>query len=91
MSEKLEIMKDYKVAIIALSKEELERFHYKKGDTDSLANTALSIRGMKAAIVFTERDGIMKISFRWPYFLEVFCLPPASLTRWTPIPESNFI
>jgi len=64
MSEKLEIMDAYHVAIISLSKEELDKYHYKKGDTDSLANIALSIKGMKAAIVFTERDGIMKISFR---------------------------
>lgn len=64
MSEKLEIMHDYQVAIISLSKEELARFNYKKGDTDMLTNLCLSIKGMRAAIVFTERDGIMKISFR---------------------------
>lgn len=64
MSEKLEILYDYNVAIISLSKEELAKYNYKKGDTDSLANSVLSIKGMKAAIVFTERDGIMKISFR---------------------------
>ena len=64
MSEKLEILYDYNVAIISLSKEELAKYNYKKGDTDSLANLVLSIKGMKAAIVFTERDGIMKISFR---------------------------
>lgn len=64
MSEKLEILYDYNVAIISLSKEELVKYNYKKGDTDSLANLVLSIKGMKAAIVFTERDGIMKISFR---------------------------
>lgn len=64
MSEKLVILDDYKVAIISLSKEELEKYDYKKGDTDSLANLALSIRGMKAAIMFSERDGIIKISFR---------------------------
>ncbi len=64
MSEKLEILYDHHVAIISLSKEELAKYHYKKGDTDSLANLLLSIKGMKAAIVFTERDGIMKISFR---------------------------
>lgn len=64
MSEKLEILYPYNVAIIALSKEELAKYNYKKGDTDSLANLLLSIKGMKAAIVFTERDGIMKISFR---------------------------
>jgi phosphoesterase RecJ-like protein len=64
MSEKLEILEDYHVSIISLSKEELAKYKYKKGDTDSLANLALSIKGMKAAIVFSERDGIMKISFR---------------------------
>ena len=64
MSEKLEILYEHNVAIISLSKEELAKYHYKKGDTDSLANLLLSIKGMKAAIVFTERDGIMKISFR---------------------------
>jgi phosphoesterase RecJ-like protein len=64
MSEKLEILYDYHVAIISLSKEELAKYNFKKGDTDSLANLLLSIKGMKVAIVFTERDGIMKISFR---------------------------
>jgi len=64
MSEKLEILYDHHVAIISLTKEELAKYNYKKGDTDSLANTILSIKGMKAAIVFSERDGIMKISFR---------------------------
>lgn len=64
MSEKLEIIDPYSVAIISMSKEELERFNYQKGDTDGLANLALSIKGMKVAIVFSERDGIMKISFR---------------------------
>jgi len=64
MSEKLEILEDYMVAVISLTKEELARFNYQKGDTDNLANQVLSIKGMRAAIVFTERDGIMKISFR---------------------------
>ena len=64
MSEKLEILYDHHVAILSLSKEELAKYDYKKGDTDGLANLALSIKGMKAAIVFKEKDGIMKISFR---------------------------
>lgn len=64
MSEKLEVLYNHNVAIISLSKEELAKYNYKKGDTDSLANLVLSIKGMKVAIVFTERDGIMKISFR---------------------------
>ena len=64
MCEKLEVMEDYMVAIISLTKEELAKYNYQKGDTDNLANQVLSIKGMRAAIVFTERDGIMKISFR---------------------------
>ncbi len=64
MSEKLEILYEQNVAIISLSKEELAQYNYQKGDTDSLANLLLSIKGMKAAIVFSERDGIIKISFR---------------------------
>ena len=64
MSKKLEILYDNNVGIISLSKEELAEYNYKKGDTDSLANLVLSIKGMRAAVVFTERDGIMKISFR---------------------------
>lgn len=64
MQEKLEILHDYNVAIIGLSKEELAKFNFVKGDTDMLPNLCLSIKGMKAAIVFTERDGIIKISFR---------------------------
>ena len=64
MSQKMEILEENAVAIIPLTKEELEKYDYKKGDTDSLANLALSIKGMKAAIVLSERDGIIKISFR---------------------------
>lgn len=64
MSVKLEILHEQNVGIISLSREELAKYNYKKGDTDSLANIVLSIKGMKAAIVFTERDGIIKISFR---------------------------
>jgi phosphoesterase RecJ-like protein len=64
MSEKLEILTDLNVAIINLTKEELNRFNYQKGDTDSIANLALSIKGMKAAIFLGERDGMIKMSFR---------------------------
>jgi bifunctional oligoribonuclease and PAP phosphatase NrnA len=64
MSAKLEIIETHQVAIVSLTQEELNQYKYQKGDTDSLANLALSIKGMKAAIVFSERDGIIKISFR---------------------------
>lgn len=63
-SEKLEILEKNKVAIISLTMDELNRFNYKKGDTEGLVNTALSVKGMRVAVLFTEGDGIIKISFR---------------------------
>ncbi len=64
LSQKLELMEDYNVALIWLTEEELTKYNYKKGDTEGFVNIALSIKGMKAAIFFAERDGIVKISFR---------------------------
>ena len=64
MSEKMEILYANQVAILSLTDEEHKRFNYQKGDTDSLANLALSIKGMKAAIFLGQRDGMIKISFR---------------------------
>jgi phosphoesterase RecJ-like protein len=64
LSEKLDILEDTKVAIISLSTEELARFNYQKGDTEGLVNTALSVAGMRAAVLFSQSDNIIKISFR---------------------------
>jgi phosphoesterase RecJ-like protein len=64
LSEKLEVVEEYQVAIISLTNEELVKYNYQKGDTDALVNLALSIKGMKAAMFFSERDGMIKISFR---------------------------
>ncbi|MBY0424731.1 MAG: DHH family phosphoesterase [Cytophagales bacterium] len=64
MFQKLEILHPYSVAIIPLTEEEHIKFNYQKGDTDGIPNTALSIKGMKVAILLSERDGMIKISFR---------------------------
>jgi phosphoesterase RecJ-like protein len=64
VAEKFEKISEFPVALISLTKEELERFHYKKGDTEGLVNVALSVDGIKAAAFFVERDGEIKISFR---------------------------
>lgn len=64
ISEKLEIIGHYHIAYISLTEDELQRFNYKKGDTDGLVNTALSVEGVKVALLFSEKDGQIKISFR---------------------------
>lgn len=64
ISEKLEIVHNNKIAIVSLSLEELERFNYQKGDTEGLVNTALSINGIKAAVLITEQQEQIRMSFR---------------------------
>lgn len=64
ISNNLEILPEYKTAIVYLTKEDLERFHYQKGDTEGLVNTVLSIEGIRKSIFLKESDGIIKISFR---------------------------
>lgn len=64
ISEKLEIITQYGVAFISLTGDELERFHYRKGDTEGLVNIALSVSGIKVAAFFSQKDGEIKISFR---------------------------
>ena len=57
-------MQDFGVAIISLTYDELDRFHFQKGDTEGVVNYALSIRGISVAAFFVEQDGQVKISFR---------------------------
>jgi phosphoesterase RecJ-like protein len=64
LSEKLEVWQDAATAIITLTKEELERFHHRPGDTEGLVNQALSIRGVKVAIFAREGHNEIKLSFR---------------------------
>lgn len=64
LKEKLVVLNDYNTAYIALSESELQMFNFKTGDTEGLVNYALSIEGIKMAAFFSERDGMIKISFR---------------------------
>ncbi len=64
IAERLEVLEEVGVAIISVTREELERFKYIKGDTEGLVNVALSIEGIKAAAFFAEGEEVIKISFR---------------------------
>jgi bifunctional oligoribonuclease and PAP phosphatase NrnA len=61
---KLTFLHEYNAAYIAVSDEDLKRFDYKKGDTEGIVNYALSVRGLKFSAFFSEKDGVIKISFR---------------------------
>lgn len=64
LSEKLVVLPEYRVAYIALSKEELWRFNAQTGDTEGLVNYALSVEGIVMAVLITERPDIVKMSLR---------------------------
>ena len=61
---KMEILDDYAVAIISLTKRELERFNYQVGDTEGLVNFPLSMKQIKMSVLVTERQDQIRLSFR---------------------------
>lgn len=52
--EKLEVMPEYHASVFSLTKEELGRFNYLKGDMEGVVNMPLSIRGHKLSISLRE-------------------------------------
>lgn len=62
--ERLEIFDRHKCALITLSKEDLEKFNYQKGDTEGLVNEPLNIRGMVYSVFMREDKDCIKVSTR---------------------------
>lgn len=61
----LDVLTSGKVALIALSAEELAKFSYKPGDTEGFVNYPLSIDGIEVSALITEKEkGLVKISLR---------------------------
>lgn len=64
LTEKLKVYEKECAAYISLSKEELLKFNFKKGDTEGLVNYCLSIKGIKMAVLITEKEEGINFSFR---------------------------
>ena len=62
----MKVVEKYRTAYITLSQNELNRFKFKKGDTEGFVNYALSLENVIFAAIFIEdkKQGIIKISFR---------------------------
>jgi len=62
----MKVFPEYKTTYISLSQEELDAFHYVKGDTEGIVNYGLTIKGIVFAAIFIEHkdENIVKISFR---------------------------
>lgn len=64
LSEKLQVLPEYKTAYMVLSAEELKKFGSQTGDTEGLVNFGLSIKGIKLSVMISDRKDSVKLSFR---------------------------
>lgn len=62
----LKVIPESRTAYISLSQAELQKYDYKKGDTEGVVNYGLSLEGIVLAAIFIEdrKEGIIKISLR---------------------------
>ena len=64
ISNKMEVLDEYATAIISLNKEELASFDYQVGDTEGVVNFPLSMEKIAMSVLVTERQGVIRFSFR---------------------------
>ena len=64
LSERLVVLPECGAAYIYLYNSDLKRFNFQVGDTEGIVNYALSIDKVKVAVLLTERDKLIRISFR---------------------------
>ncbi len=64
LTEKMVVLPEYHTAYITLTQEELDRFHFQKGDTEGIVNYPFAIKGIKFCAFFSEGEGKIKASFR---------------------------
>lgn len=65
--QKLNVIADKHASYFCLTRQDLKRFHYLKGDAEGLVNMPLQIKGMKLSISLredTERDNLIWVSLR---------------------------
>ena len=59
-----EVNEQYPVAIMPITREELDRYNYKDGDLEGLVNIPLSVHNVCVSVQITERRERVKLSFR---------------------------
>ncbi len=64
LRERLTVRADLGIAYIYLYASDLKRFNYQVGDTEGVVNYALSVDKVQVAVLLTERDKLIRMSFR---------------------------
>lgn len=64
LSERMVVLPAYSTAYIWLTRQDMDQFGFKPGDTEGVVNYALSIKNISFAALFTEKSDRVRISFR---------------------------
>ncbi len=64
ISNRMTTLDEYHTAYIYLTKADLEAYNYQVGDTEGVVNFPLMIDSIKMAVLITERQGVIRFSFR---------------------------
>jgi phosphoesterase RecJ-like protein len=64
LNERMVVMPEKRTAYISLSRKDLEKYNYRKGDSEGFVNMPLSINGIDFSAFFVEKEGFVKLSFR---------------------------
>jgi bifunctional oligoribonuclease and PAP phosphatase NrnA len=64
IKDKLVVLKEFNTAYIAVTKEEMKKYNHQTGDAEGIVNYGLGIKGIRFSAFFSERDDLVKISFR---------------------------
>lgn len=64
ISNRMTTLNEYHTAYIYLTKSDLETYNYQVGDTEGVVNFPLMIENIKMAVLITERQGVIRFSFR---------------------------
>jgi phosphoesterase RecJ-like protein len=64
LNERMVVLPEYHTSYIFLTREDLAKYNYRKGDTEGFVNLPLSISGIEFSALFIEKEGFIKLSFR---------------------------
>lgn len=64
INDKMVVFNEYNTALIPVSKSELDSFNYQNGDTEGVVNYPLSIANIKMSVLLTEKQDVIRLSFR---------------------------
>ncbi len=64
ISNRMIVWKELHTALIFLSKSDLSKFNYQVGDTEGMVNYPLSMNDVNMSVLITEKDNLLRLSFR---------------------------